>query len=667
MLNDEVELHVNRRFELLEKIGSGAYGTVWKARNRSSDSLVALKKIYEAFDNSTDAQRTLREVLILRSLQDHPHINHLIEVIRAENNRDLYLVLEFVHSDLATVCMVKELKYEHAVHIMYQLFTALKFLHSGAIIHRDLKPSNVLISYLGEVKLCDFGLARPMNVPESLEDIAMTEKVAIRWYRAPELLFNRATYDYAVDVWSAGCIFAELLCGKPLFQGSDNQDQISRIFCALRPIPVEEVERVTGSSLGNLRRFSNSTHPRLRELLPKSLPDEGFDFLLCCLRFDPRSRITASEALEHEIFRQIRCFDIETTMKGPVVFPPQAFQRLSVSSYQSVIYSVIDPLWATLDKPHRVTPKTDNSETWQSTASRSNAPNRLQTSNETNLPISGAKKKANVHAILKAKILESGAGKPRAAKDAVHNYKQSLLDKFLSKEHSTSLKRVPEIKVDHSLTTLKELHTTQPSALHSEELKKVSSTDPMVLLKIAQARLKNKSKVDVPQLELATLPMQPKYNFLKAKADPKKPFLSKLAANLCLPKSATLPPANESKKKNPTLKVPSSTNIPMGNRLSVKTAAEKGGSHSVSLKSKPPFPALAAKLSATITSKSQLENPCKSTLIGSKSQTDTVAPGPTRSSLKNEKLVQLNNIVLKFTQTQLMAKKHLEKSTHPSH
>lgn len=340
----EIDEWVLRKFELLEEIGAGAYGTVYRARNRSSQHTVALKRIRGAFDNPTDAQRTFREVLTLRALQGHPYINGLIEVMNAGNGRDLYLVLEFVPADLSSLFRMAGLEIDHIVAIIYQLVTALNFLHSGGIVHRDLKPSNVLISYSCEVKLCDFGLARSLGADpvhsihfeqkaegektsevifnESETRPPMTERISTRWYRAPELLFERGEYGREVDIWALGCIFGELVTGEPLFPGRDSSDQLSKVL--------EGMKGSADSPCSIQKRVS--------------LEGPALDFLLRCLELDPGKRITASEALNHKLFKGIRRPEAEEPHGGPVNFPSAAFQKLPVAAYRIAIQRLIDPL-----------------------------------------------------------------------------------------------------------------------------------------------------------------------------------------------------------------------------------------------------------------------------------------------------------------------------------
>ncbi|XP_078394002.1 mitogen-activated protein kinase 15-like, partial [Cetorhinus maximus] len=167
-----------------------AYGIVWKAIDRQTGEVVAVKKIFDAFRNQTDAQRTFREILFLQEFGHHPNIIKLLNVIRAANDKDIYLVFEYMETDLhAVIKKGNLLKDIHIRYILYQLLKATKFIHSGNVIHRDQKPSNILLDADCFVKLCDFGLARCINqIQEEQGNAALTEYVATRWYRAPEIL-----------------------------------------------------------------------------------------------------------------------------------------------------------------------------------------------------------------------------------------------------------------------------------------------------------------------------------------------------------------------------------------------------------------------------------------------------------------------------------------------
>ncbi|KAL3318361.1 Mitogen-activated protein kinase 15 [Cichlidogyrus casuarinus] len=219
----EIEEHIYKRYQIHKRLGKGAYGIVWKATNIKTNITVALKKIFDAFRNEVDAQRTYREIAFLQEFSGHPNIIRLLNVIRAENDKDIYLVFQYM--DI------------HRKYIIYQILKAIKYIHSANVIHRDLKPSNILLDSSCNVRICDFGLTRSLNFvgsPSSDDcDPTLTEYVATRWYRAPEILLASNTYTTGVDIWSIGCIFGEMFLGKPLFPGSSTINQIEKIIASV--------------------------------------------------------------------------------------------------------------------------------------------------------------------------------------------------------------------------------------------------------------------------------------------------------------------------------------------------------------------------------------------------------------------------------------------------
>ena len=161
----DIDSHIGKKYEIRRRLGKGAYGVVWKATDRRTGTVVAVKKIFDAFRNRTDAQRTFREIVFLKEFGNHPNIIQLLNVHRASNDKDLYLVFEFMETDLHHVIKKGNiLKGIHKQYIMYQLFKATQFLHSGNVIHRDQKPSNILLDSQCNCKLADFGLARSLSV-----------------------------------------------------------------------------------------------------------------------------------------------------------------------------------------------------------------------------------------------------------------------------------------------------------------------------------------------------------------------------------------------------------------------------------------------------------------------------------------------------------------------
>ena len=203
-------------------------GVVWKAVEKRSRSVTALKKCFDAFRNATDAQRTFREIMYLQALSGHENIIRLQHVIKAENDRDIYLTFDHMDTDLHAVIRAGILTEVHQKYIIWQLLKALKYLHSADLLHRDIKPSNLLLNADCHVKLCDFGLCR--SVAEVTGPLpVLTDYVATRWYRAPEILLGSTRYTRGVDIWSLGTILGEMINGRPVFAGTSTMNQIERI------------------------------------------------------------------------------------------------------------------------------------------------------------------------------------------------------------------------------------------------------------------------------------------------------------------------------------------------------------------------------------------------------------------------------------------------------
>uniref|UniRef100_A0A8D2Q5M4 Mitogen-activated protein kinase 15 n=1 Tax=Varanus komodoensis TaxID=61221 RepID=A0A8D2Q5M4_VARKO len=288
--------------------GGGAYGIVWKAVDRKTGAVVAVKKIFDAFRNRTDAQRTFREIMFLQEFGEHPNIIRLLNVIRAQNDKDIYLVFESMETDLhAVIKKGNLLKDIHKCYILYQLLKATKFIHSGNVIHRDQKPSNILLDADCFVKLCDFGLARSLCQLHKEQGIAaLTEYVATRWYRAPEILLASHSYTKGVDMWSIGCILGEMLLGKPLFPGTSTVHQIEQILRVVPPPSPEGLLSIGENSPGRAAELPRlcllSGHRQqatFEDLLPTSTPPQALDLLKRLLVFSPEKRLTVEEALEH--------------------------------------------------------------------------------------------------------------------------------------------------------------------------------------------------------------------------------------------------------------------------------------------------------------------------------------------------------------------------------
>uniref|UniRef100_A0A0B7AWF9 Protein kinase domain-containing protein n=1 Tax=Arion vulgaris TaxID=1028688 RepID=A0A0B7AWF9_9EUPU len=287
-------------YSKIEKIGEGTYGVVYKGRHKKSNRLVALKKIRLESDEEGVPSTAIREISLLKELQ-HPNIVSLEDVLMQENK--LYLVFEFLSMDLK--------KYLDSIpsgglmdpmlvkSYLYQITEGILFCHKRRVLHRDLKPQNLLINDSGVIKIADFGLARAFGIPVRV----YTHEVVTLWYRAPEILLGSQRYSVPADIWSIGCIFAEMLTKRPLFHGDSEIDQLFRIFRTLTT-PTEE----TWPGVLNLPDFKPTfPHWKTNQLSSclKQLDNPGLELLQEMLIYDPAQRIPARDILEHKYFADL--------------------------------------------------------------------------------------------------------------------------------------------------------------------------------------------------------------------------------------------------------------------------------------------------------------------------------------------------------------------------
>ncbi|XP_034275973.1 mitogen-activated protein kinase 15 isoform X2 [Pantherophis guttatus] len=235
------------------------------------------------------------------------------------------------------------LKDIHKCYILYQLLKATKFIHSGNVIHRDQKPSNILLDRDCFVKLCDFGLARSLGQIEKDEgNPALTEYVATRWYRAPEILLASKCYTKGVDMWSIGCILGEMLLGKPLFPGTSTVNQIEQILRVIPPPSPEDLDAFHSDYRASvINRVSCQPQLSLEELMPASTPAQALDLLKRLLVFNPEKRLTAEEALEHPYVQRFHCAAKEPALDYSVTLPLADDVQLSVAEYRNRVYELI--------------------------------------------------------------------------------------------------------------------------------------------------------------------------------------------------------------------------------------------------------------------------------------------------------------------------------------
>ncbi|XP_077240537.1 putative serine/threonine-protein kinase At1g54610 [Tasmannia lanceolata] len=285
-------------FEKLDKIGQGTYSNVYKARDNLTGKIVALKKV--RFDNlePESVKFMAREILILRRL-DHPNVIKLEGLVTSRMSCSLYLVFEYMEHDLAGLAASPGVKFtEPQVKCyMHQLLSGLEHCHNQGVLHRDIKGSNLLLDNGGILKIADFGLASFFDPDHK---VPMTSRVVTLWYRPPELLLGATDYGVGVDLWSAGCILAELLAGKPIMPGRTEVEQLHKIF-KLCGSPSEEYWKK--SKLPHATIFKpQQPYKRCITETFKIFPPSSLPLIETLLAIDPAERLTASAALRSEFF-----------------------------------------------------------------------------------------------------------------------------------------------------------------------------------------------------------------------------------------------------------------------------------------------------------------------------------------------------------------------------
>ncbi|KAL7139594.1 hypothetical protein ABFS83_09G063000 [Erythranthe nasuta] len=280
--NDDTDFD---RYELLSVISEGSYGRVYEAIDKKTQEVVAMKHEFLGLCNST-----LREIDILKSLPPHPSIVEFKGAF-VDRNNCVFVVMEYVQKDLKAyiadnyrITCVWQVQF-----LMKRILEGVRFLHENGLMHRDLKPSNILIKERLQVKICDFGSSRR----RSREGLYTSGGVGSRWYKAPELLIGSGNYSSAVDMWSVGCIMAELIIKDALFKGATEIDQLRKINELLHT-PGRPASYELGIRFDVAYIFTGA--PKITEC--------GIDLVLKMLAYDPKDRITAKDALNHPWFKQ---------------------------------------------------------------------------------------------------------------------------------------------------------------------------------------------------------------------------------------------------------------------------------------------------------------------------------------------------------------------------
>lgn len=312
------------KYEVLSVVGEGAYGVVLKCRNKESNGIFAIKKFKVSDDDEILRKTALREVKLLRLLR-HSNIVSLIEAFRRKGK--LYLVFEYVEKNLLEVLEESPSGLEPQLvrHYIYQLCQAIHWCHSNDVVHRDIKPENLLIDVsTKQLKLCDFGFARIIsNAHEEL-----TDYVATRWYRAPELLLGSTSYSFSVDLWAIGCIMGEITDGQPLFPGESEVDQLYIIQKIIGPLIPAHMDLFLANNRFAGLKFPDMSRPEtLQKKYLGTLSKRSLHFMQQVLSMDPAARPTSEEALNHPYFHNLGGVMSNDESSGQHTPTPQIFNQ----------------------------------------------------------------------------------------------------------------------------------------------------------------------------------------------------------------------------------------------------------------------------------------------------------------------------------------------------
>ncbi|AMD22567.1 HHL203Wp [Eremothecium sinecaudum] len=296
------------QFKQLEKLGNGTYATVYKGLNRTTGQYVALKEVKLDSEEGTPST-AIREISLMKELK-HENIVRLYDVIHTENK--LTLVFEYMDNDLKKFMdsrvdreMPRALELSLVKFFQWQLVRGVAFCHDNKILHRDLKPQNLLINNKGQLKLGDFGLARAFGIPVN----TFSSEVVTLWYRAPDVLMGSRTYCTSIDIWSCGCILAEMIMGKALFPGTNDEEQLKLIFELMGTPDEQSWPGVSQLPKYNPQITSYPSKP-LQQLLQSNtkevIDDQVVDLARNLLHLNPEMRLGAQQALNHPWFDEYR-------------------------------------------------------------------------------------------------------------------------------------------------------------------------------------------------------------------------------------------------------------------------------------------------------------------------------------------------------------------------
>ena len=305
--------------ERIQQVGEGTYGKVYKGRNVITNELVALKKLRLEAEREGFPITSHREIGLLQSF-DHENIVSLYEIMLEKNQ--VFMVFPYMNHDLSGIMQQHNIQISHGEkkNIFHQLLKGIEYLHSKRVIHRDIKGSNILIDNRGVLKITDFGLARKMkNIDEKLVPPNYTNRVITLWYRPPEILLGSTDYGREIDIWGVGCLLVELFTRRAIFQGTNEIDQLWKIYDIMGTITTENWSNAYKLPWFEIMRPSHRTDSKFHEKFSSILTPECYKLATELLQMNPANRISASEALNHPYFKEdppMRSLEFLKTVKG---------------------------------------------------------------------------------------------------------------------------------------------------------------------------------------------------------------------------------------------------------------------------------------------------------------------------------------------------------------
>ena len=335
----KIKFTIDEKYEFIKQIGLGSFSAVCSCYDRKDNRNVAIKKVTNAFDDLEDARHILREIKML-SFFDHDNIVTLLDVPKPDNKNtynDVYVITDLMETDLHRVIYSRqELTDEHIQYFIYQILRGTLYFHSAKIIHRDLKPANILANKNCDLKICDFGLdhckikdddktvqnlidnpSLPIEYSNSIiyddSKRELNDKNISKWYRAPEAILSPESYDKPVDIWSIGCILAELLGRQPLFPADNYLDELQKIISVLGSPSENDLEFISDQKIKSfVLRLAKRTKQSFNLMFSNANP-VALDLLGKMLTFNPKKRYTVEQCISHPYFEGLHDPEQEPT------------------------------------------------------------------------------------------------------------------------------------------------------------------------------------------------------------------------------------------------------------------------------------------------------------------------------------------------------------------